>query len=80
MNEPPKKEAAPAKEAAGSGEQTKSSTTAADVQAPESALSTLCKSWMRASATDRALFLSDVRAGCPNLWRAIDRDAQGGSR
>ena len=44
----------------------------------ESALAALCKSWMRAGATDRRLFLSDVRAGNPNLWRAVERDATGG--
>ena len=44
----------------------------------ESALAALCKSWMRASGTDRRLFLADVRAGCPNLWRAVEREATGG--
>ena len=44
----------------------------------ESALAALCKSWMRAGGIDRRLFLADVRAGNPNLWRAVERDARGG--
>ena len=48
-------------------------------QAAESPLMALCKAWMRAGVTDRALFLSDVRAGCPNLWRVADREAQEGT-
>jgi hypothetical protein len=51
-------------------------TPAPDVQAAESPLMALAKSWMRCGPTDRALFLADVRAGCPNLWRTIERDAR----
>ena len=40
----------------------------------DSALGSLCKSWMRATATDRRLFLADVRAGAANLWREVERD------
>jgi hypothetical protein len=47
-------------------------------EAQDSRLAVLVKGWMRATQTDRHLFLSDVRAGCPNLWRAVDREATGG--
>lgn len=43
----------------------------------ESAFMELCKGWMRASGTDRKLFLADIRAGCPNLWKAIERESGG---
>jgi hypothetical protein len=46
-------------------------------QAPESPLMILVKTWLRCGVTDRALFLADVRAGNPNLWKAVERDAGG---
>lgn len=77
MNEPPKKGAAPAKEAACSGEHTYLFSSPCKTQ--ESALAELCKAYMRTSLTDRRLFLADIRAGAPNLWREIDREEKGGS-
>ena len=74
---PEKKEAAPAKEAAKSSGEHKESATP-DATPQESALTTLCKAWMSCGPTDRRLFLADVRAGCPNLWRAVDREACAG--
>jgi hypothetical protein len=46
-------------------------------QAAESPLLALCKAWLRAGATDRSLFLADVRAGNPTLWSTIERNAGG---
>lgn len=45
--------------------------------AGESALTTLVKAWQRCGPTDRRLFLADICAGSPNLWKAVDRDAGG---
>lgn len=69
---PPKKESA---RILARNEHAESATPASEAQ--ESRLVTLGKAWMRATGTDRALFLADVRAGCPNLWRTIDRGAGG---
>jgi hypothetical protein len=57
-------------------EQFESATLALGVQSPESALMTLCKSWMRATTTDRRLFLEDVKAGAPNLWREVSGNSR----
>lgn len=46
----------------------------------ESALMTLVKSWQRCGPTERRLFLADVHAGSPNLWRTVERDAGGRRR
>ena len=40
----------------------------------ESAYSALAKAYMRAGKSDRFLFLTDVRAGAPNLWREVERE------
>lgn len=48
--------------------------------AEESALTTLVKSWQRCGPTDSRLFLADICAGSPNLWRAVDRDGGGRRR
>ena len=81
MNAPgDKRNAAPAEAEDGSfGKHENGSTASPAAQAAESPLMALCKAWMRAGVTDRALFLSDVRAGCPNLWRVADREAQEGT-
>ena len=55
---------------------------AADSNAPagaaqESDMTRLYKSWQRCGPTDRRLFLADICAGSPNLWKAVDRDAGG---
>ena len=47
-------------------------------EAQDSRLAVLCKAWMRATPTERRLFLEDIRAGAPNLWRDVDREATGG--
>lgn len=65
---PPKKEAAPAKETAGSGEQVLNATPEPEAQDP--ALAALCKSWMRCDAEARWQFLLDVKAAHPALFRA----------
>jgi hypothetical protein len=80
VGEPPpdKKEAAPVREAAGSGEQEMSNTEVTSAQA--SPLENLREAWLRCDRTDRQLFLGDIRAGCPNLWREIERGMNGGSR
>jgi hypothetical protein len=75
-----KRNAAPAEAEDGSfGKHENGSTASPAAQAAESPLMGLIKSWMRAAPTDRALFLSDVRAGSPNLWREIDRETQEGT-
>lgn len=77
VDSPPEKEnARPGEPGTGSsGERLKDDTGNPDGQARESGFAAICKAWMRCGPTDRALFLADVRAGCPNLWRSIDRDA-----
>jgi len=67
---PGKKEAAPAKVAACSGEHNQPATPAAKPQ--ESGLTAFCKAYMRCGPTDRRLFLQDVKAAAPNLWREVD--------
>ena len=62
------------KEAAGSGEQDKRDTAKTEGQAAQSALASLCKAYMRAGPTDRRLFLEDVRAAAPNLWRQVEAE------
>ena len=53
---------------------------ASPAAAQESALTSLRRTWLRCGPTDRALFLVDVRAGCPNLWRVAERDGGGRGR
>ncbi len=48
--------------------------------AEESDMTRLYKSWQRCGPTDRRLFLADICAGSPNLWKAVDRDAGGRCR
>ena len=75
---PGKKEAAPAKVAASSGEQETCNTEVGGAQV--SALERMREAWLRCDRNDRQMFLSDIRAGCPNLWRAVEREGNGGSR
>jgi hypothetical protein len=75
---PPEKEAAPAKEAAkSSSEHLQTDIGSAAEQAQDSRLSVLIKAWLRARVTERRLFIADIRAGNPNLWEAVERDAGG---
>ena len=46
----------------------------------ESALTTLVKAWQRCGPTDRRLFLADICAGSPNIWRSVERDGGGRRR
>ena len=73
---PETKNARPGDGEGGSGEQLETDTAHDHAQAPESPLAALRKAFMRAGPTDRRLFLQDVRAGAPNLWREIERDAR----
>ena len=77
MSPPPeRRNAAPGEPGHGSfGKQNEVPIPTPEAQAAESPLKALCKTWMRAGVTDRALFLANVRAGCPNLWRPIERNA-----
>lgn len=43
----------------------------------ESALQVLQKAWQRCGHADRAKFLADIRAGSPNIWRKVQREAGG---
>lgn len=78
MNAPgDKRNAAPAEAEDGSfGKHENGSTASPAAQAAESPLMAVCKAYMRCGPTERRLFLQDVRAGAPNLWREIDRDAR----
>ncbi len=44
--------------------------------AQESDMTRLYKSWQRCGPTDRRLFLADICAGSPNLWKAVARDGR----
>lgn len=48
--------------------------------APESAAMILTKTWMRADGTTRQNFLRDIRAGMPNLWRAVEGEFTEGAK
>ena len=76
MSGPPEKENARPGEPGtnGFGKHSDVATPAPDTQAgvAESAHMALTKAWLRCDRTARLLFLSDVRAGCPNLWRETE--------
>lgn len=74
--EPDKKKAAPAEAESGCfAKQAENSTKGGETQ--ESAATILTKTWHRSDGITRRNFLRDVRAGMPNLWRAVEREFAG---